>query len=133
VQPDIAEHMRHQARGLEDFFKGRVADAWAPGIGAERRHHGALAVAGKTAPLHRTAAGRHPRRGMQMTGDFADRAAGKALCTPVARNEGRKHAHYHERIAGGEPGADALYPLYDLLLDQGFLGEYPAGETIRRT
>ena len=132
MQFAVAEHMRGEAGG-KNFRERRVADAQAAGVGAEGRHHGALAVAGKTAPLHRTAAGRHPRRGMQMTGDFADRAAGKALCTPVARNEGRTHAHYHERIAGGEPGADALYPLYDLLLDQGFLGEYPAGETIRRT
>src|ERR1700731_3094282 len=70
VQPDIAEHMRHEFEPLEYLFKRRVADAQAAGIGAERRHHGALAVAGKTAPLHRSAARRHPRLGMQMAGDF---------------------------------------------------------------
>ena len=60
--------------GPEYFCERRVADAQAAGIGAERRHHRALAVAGKTAPLHRTAAGRDPRLGMQMAGDFAGRA-----------------------------------------------------------
>src|SRR5882757_11547637 len=70
VQAVIAEHMRHQARGLEYLCKRRIANAQAPGIGAERGHHRALAVAGKTAPLHRTSACRHPRLGMQMTGDF---------------------------------------------------------------
>ena len=58
----------------EDFRERRIADAQAAGIGAERRHHGALAVAGKTAPLHRAAAGRDARLGMQMAGDFARRA-----------------------------------------------------------
>ena len=56
------------------FAKRRIADAQAAGIGAERRHHGALAVAGKAAPLHRAAARRHARLGMQMAGDFARRA-----------------------------------------------------------
>ena len=47
--------------GVPEYFRERrVADAEAAGIGAERRHHRALAVAGKTAPLHRAAAGRRP-------------------------------------------------------------------------
>src|SRR5712675_2099430 len=71
VQPDIAEHMRHEARRLEYFRERRIADAETTGIGAERRHHGALAVAGEASPLHRTPARRHPRFGMQMSGDFA--------------------------------------------------------------
>ena len=70
-RPVVAEHMRHEARRPEYFRERRVADAQAAGIGAERRHHRALAVAGKTAPLHRAAARRHPRLGMQMAGDFA--------------------------------------------------------------
>jgi len=44
VQLDVAEHMRREFDRLEDFCKRRVADAQAAGIGAERRHHGALAV-----------------------------------------------------------------------------------------
>ena len=61
--------------GVSEYFrKRRVANAQAAGIGAERRHHGALAVAGKTAPLHRTPAGRDARLRMQMSGDFADSA-----------------------------------------------------------
>ena len=39
------------------FANAGIADAQAAGIGAERRHHGALAVAGKTAPLHRCGRG----------------------------------------------------------------------------
>src|ERR1700761_8611777 len=70
MQPDIAEHMRHEARGLEYFCKRGVADTEAAGIGAEGRHDRAFAVAGKTTPLHRAAAGAHPRLGMQMPGDF---------------------------------------------------------------
>jgi hypothetical protein len=73
VQSDIAEHMRHEAEALEYFRERSVTDAQAPGISAERRHHRALAVAGKAAALHRAAAGRHPRLGMQMSGDFARR------------------------------------------------------------
>ena len=42
----------------KDFCERRIADAQAAGIGAERRHHRALAVAGKTSPLHRAAARR---------------------------------------------------------------------------
>src|SRR3981081_1525860 len=72
VQPDIAEHMRHEAEVLEDFRKRDVADAEPAGIGAERRHYHALAIGGKTSPFHRTAAGGDAGLGMQMSGDFAD-------------------------------------------------------------
>src|SRR5580692_11243647 len=65
VQPAIAEHMYHEAKRAEDFGKGLVANAQATGIGAERRHHRALAVAGKASSLHRTSTRRHPRLGMQ--------------------------------------------------------------------
>ena len=61
VQPEIAEHMRHQARGPENCCERRVADAEAAGVGAERRHHRALAVAGKAAPLHRSSPASTPR------------------------------------------------------------------------
>src|SRR5713101_8563154 len=73
VQPGVAEHMRHEAERLEYFRKRRVANAQAARIGAERRHHGALAIAGETPPLHRTPAPRHARLRMQMTGDFTHR------------------------------------------------------------
>jgi hypothetical protein len=149
VQPVVAEHMGREPQRRKYLRKRRIADAEAPGVGAERRHHHALAVRGEAAPLHRAAARRHPGLGMQMTGDLAvgsgrlvtehnwsdcdfarhhaaeiarqrriviardpdpvaprlqrrNRvaigrrepimrvAAGKALCMPVARNEGRK-------------------------------------------
>src|SRR5881227_724415 len=56
VHAVVAEHMGHEAR-LEYLCEGRVADAEAAGIGAECRHHRALAIAGKAAPFHRAAAG----------------------------------------------------------------------------
>src|SRR5579872_2797307 len=43
--------MRHEAASGKDLRKRLVANAEAPGIGAEGRHHDALAVAGKTTPL----------------------------------------------------------------------------------
>ena len=54
----------------KDFRESHIADAQAAGIGAERRHHRALAVAGKASPLHRAAARGDARLGMQMAGDF---------------------------------------------------------------
>jgi hypothetical protein len=41
VQSVIAEHMRREIRRAEDFREGLVADAEAPGVGAEGGHHGA--------------------------------------------------------------------------------------------
>ena len=52
--------MRHQARRAKDFREGRVADTETAGIGAEGRHHRALAVAGKAPPFDRAAARRRP-------------------------------------------------------------------------
>src|ERR1700691_4466615 len=66
VQAVVAKHVRDEAGALENFREGCVANAEAAGIGAERGHYRALAVAGKAAPLHRTAARRHARLGMQM-------------------------------------------------------------------
>src|SRR5258708_10487257 len=65
--------MRHKTWRLENLCERRVANAEASGIGAEGRHHSALAIAGKTAPLHRAAARAHPGLGMQMSGDFTRR------------------------------------------------------------
>src|SRR5258705_12993566 len=73
VQPGVAEHMRHEAERLEYFRERRVANAQTSGIGTERRHHRALAIARKTPPLHRTSASGDARLRMQMTGDFARR------------------------------------------------------------
>src|SRR6476620_1972556 len=70
VQPGVAQHVRHEAERGKYFRKRRIANAQAPGIGAERRHDGALAIAGKTPPLHRASARGHARLRMQMTGDF---------------------------------------------------------------
>src|SRR3954447_16655908 len=72
VQPIVAEHMRHEAWRAEDFGERRIADAEAAGVGAERRHHRALAIAGEASPLHRTAAGGDARLGMQMTCNFTN-------------------------------------------------------------
>src|SRR6185437_11999992 len=66
VQAAVAEHMRHEAKRAEYSRECDVADAQAPGIGAERRHHRALAVAGKAASFHRAAAGGDARLGVQM-------------------------------------------------------------------
>src|ERR1700732_3358053 len=73
MQAVVAEHMSREARRLEYFRESRVADAQAPGIGAECRHDRALAVAGKTAPLHPPRACRHPRLGMKVACDLAGR------------------------------------------------------------
>ena len=93
MQPDIAEHVGHETQRLEDFCKRRVADGEAPGVGAEGRHHRAFAVAGKTAALHRAAARRHPRLGVQMAGDFTDRAGRLvAECDSADRDFAGDHA-----------------------------------------
>src|SRR3954468_4623699 len=74
MHPVVAEHMRHETQGLEDLGEGVVANAQAAGIGAERRHYRALAIAGKASPLHGTSARGDARLRMQMSGDFAGRA-----------------------------------------------------------
>src|SRR6201992_1795797 len=70
--------MGHEARCSEDLGKRCVADVEAAGIGAEGRHHGALAIAGKTSSLHRAPAGRDTRLGMQMAGDLTS-CAGRLM------------------------------------------------------
>src|SRR3954447_3507164 len=74
VQAIVTEHVRHKGGFPENFCKLSITDAEAAGIGPEGRHHRALAVAGKTAPLHPAAAGGDARLRMQMAGDFADRS-----------------------------------------------------------
>src|SRR5207248_11410634 len=76
VHAVVAEHVGHKARRSEYPCKRHVANAETTGIGAERRHHGALAVASKTAPFHRAAARWHAGLGMQMAGDFTGRSRG---------------------------------------------------------
>ena len=71
VQPVVAEHVRDEIRRAENFRERFVADAQAPGVGAEGRHHGALAVSGKAAPLGGAAAGGDAGFGMQVAGDLA--------------------------------------------------------------
>src|SRR5262249_25435837 len=61
MQPVVAEQVRHELQRPENLLEGAVADAQAPRIGAERRHHCALAIAGKAAPLHAPPAGRNAR------------------------------------------------------------------------
>ena len=73
MQAVVAEHMRHEFERLEYFREGRIADAQAAGVGAEGGHHRALAIGGKAAPLHRTAARGDARLGMKVTGDLAAR------------------------------------------------------------
>ena len=75
MRPVVAEHMGDEGERPEYPRERRVADAQAPGIGAERRHHRALAVRGKAAPLHGAPAGGDARFRMQMAGDLADGAA----------------------------------------------------------
>ena len=60
-----------KVKRLEDPREGAVAHIEAAGIGAERRHHHPLAVAGEAAAADRTAAPRHPRDRMQVAGDLA--------------------------------------------------------------
>src|SRR5438552_8223379 len=66
--------MRREIRRAEDFGEGDVADTEAPGVSAERRHHGALAIGGEAAALGDTGAGGDPGFGMQVAGDLAERA-----------------------------------------------------------
>src|SRR5712671_6383658 len=63
--------MRHKTRRLEYLCKRLVANTQAPGVGAERRHDGALTVADKTAPLDPSRTRWHARLGMKVSGDFA--------------------------------------------------------------
>ena len=74
MQPEIAKHVCHEARGAEYFCKSRVADAQAPGVGAERRQNRVIAVADKTTPLQRASARSHPRLWMKVSGYLAGRA-----------------------------------------------------------
>jgi len=76
VQPDIAEHMRHEIQRREDSCERRIADAQAARIGAERGQHCALAVTGKTAPFHGASTACHTRFGMQVARDLTKRAGG---------------------------------------------------------
>src|SRR5215471_3337627 len=71
VQSVVAEHMRGEIGRAEDFRERNVTDAQASRIGAERRHHGALAVTGKAAALGDAGAGGDTGFGVQMTGDLA--------------------------------------------------------------
>ena len=71
VHAVVAEHVGHKTRRPKNFRKRHVANAETTGIGPERGHHGAFAVAGKAAPFHRAAARWHAGLGMQMAGDFA--------------------------------------------------------------
>src|SRR5947209_3534265 len=66
VHTTIAKQMRRETRGLEYFLERRVANAQAAGISAERRHHCAEAVTGKTPPLQRPPAGGDARLRMQV-------------------------------------------------------------------
>src|SRR5262245_57252967 len=71
VQPVVAEHMRGKIGRAEDFRERNVADAQASRVGAERRHHGALAVTGKAAALGDAGAGGDAGFRVQMAGDLA--------------------------------------------------------------
>src|SRR6478609_11449478 len=70
----VAEQVRDKTVLWKYFCKRNIADAEAAGIGAEGGHHGALAVAGETAALHRAAARGDAGLGMKMAGDLAARA-----------------------------------------------------------
>src|SRR5947209_1486984 len=74
VHAIVAEHMRHEPWRLKYFPERGVANVQAPGIGPERRHHRARAIADETAPLQRAAPGGNARLWMEMTGNFAGRA-----------------------------------------------------------
>ena len=73
MHADITEYVRHEIE-REDFAKGRIADAEPPDIGAERRHHCALFVSRKAAPLHGAAAAGDARLGMQVPCNHAEGA-----------------------------------------------------------
>src|SRR5262245_40733199 len=60
--------------GAENPCEGDVADAQASRVGAERRHYGALAVAGKATALGDAGTGGDAGLGVQMAGDLAERA-----------------------------------------------------------
>src|SRR6478672_7933397 len=69
MYPVVTEHMRHKAGRTKNFREGHIANAQAAGIGAERGHHGALAIARKTPPLHRASPCGDAGLRMQMAGD----------------------------------------------------------------
>src|SRR5262249_20236648 len=56
VEAGFAQHMRGEMARSEHGREGAVADIEPAGVGAERRHHQRLAVAGKTASANRAAA-----------------------------------------------------------------------------
>src|SRR5215831_17638523 len=65
--------MRGEIGRAENPCEGDVADAEASRIGAERRHHGALAVTGKAAALGDAGAGGDAGFRVQIAGDLAER------------------------------------------------------------
>ena len=94
----LAEHVRGERERAEQAEDGAIAHVEPAGIGAERRHDQAAAIAGEAAPAHRAAALRHPRDRMQMARDLAvaapartargERSAGR---TPTHRRSGRRY------------------------------------------
>ena len=80
-----------------------VAHVEAAGIGAERRHHQRVAVAGEAAAADRAAAPRHPRDRMQVAGDLAAGVLGR-LVAEGQRAERERRAGTARRCP--RPGRD---------------------------
>src|SRR5215471_13024182 len=75
IDAALAHEMRGEGERAEHIGEGTVAHVEAAGIGAERRHHQARAVARKTAPAHAAPARAQARHRMQVACDLA-RGAG---------------------------------------------------------
>ena len=111
VEPAVAQHMRGEGERAEHVGEGAVADVEAAGIGAEGRHHHALAVGGEAAAADRAAALRDARR-PDADGRRSRRRARRAvgswrnISAPIASVAGERAADAVGRIGiviAGDP------------------------------
>src|SRR3954447_9227895 len=73
VEPVLAKHVRVELARAEHRGERAVADVEPARVGAERRHHQCLAVAGEAAAGHRATTLCDARDWMQVAGDLAIR------------------------------------------------------------
>src|SRR4029077_2289641 len=68
----VAENVRSEIRRAEDFGEGDIANAEATGVGADGRHHRALAIGGKAPALGGPASGGDAVSRVQEAGDLPE-------------------------------------------------------------
>ena len=73
IEPLVTKHPHRQSVAAEQRLEGDVEDVEPAGVGAERWHHEAKAVADEARPAQRSPVQHEPRSGMKVSGDFVRR------------------------------------------------------------